>query len=75
MYFTVITDNTVMHQPFHAFVTACMDHGGNWGRTVTTDITVMAISPDGTVLLGFLWRHVSNDSKIHNLSNEEVLEF
>jgi len=46
-----------MQQPFHAFVTACMDRGGNWGRTVITDITVtitvMAISPDGTVLLGF----------------------
>ena len=58
MYFTVITDITVMQQPFHAFATACMDRGGNWGRTVTTDITVtitvMAINPGGTVLLGFL---------------------
>ena len=48
--------------------------------TVTTDITVtitvMAISPYGTVLLGFLWRHVSNrDSKIRDFSKEEVIKF
>ena len=57
MYFTVITDITVMQQPFHAFATACMGRDGNWGRTVTTDITVtitvMAINPGDTVLLGF----------------------
>ena len=57
MNIAVITVSTVMQQPFHAFATACMDRGGNWGRTVTTDITVtitvMAISPDGTVLLWF----------------------
>ena len=57
MYFTVITDITVMQQPFHAFATACMDLGGYCGSTVTTvitvTITVTAISPDGTVLLGF----------------------
>ena len=57
MYFTVITDITVMQQPFHAFATACMGRDGNCGRIVTADITVTitvtALSPDGTVLLGF----------------------